>query len=61
MDKGEVAQFDKPYILLQDVGGIFYQMVQNTGSANAANLLQIAEKVNSNMEFAHSLTPGGSL
>ncbi len=56
-----MAQFDKPYILLQDVGGIFYQMVQNTGSANAANLLQIAEKVNSNMEFAHSLTPGGSL
>ncbi len=42
LDKGEVSQFDKPHILLQNVEGIFYQMVKQTGVQNAQILHRMA-------------------
>ncbi|XP_076254946.1 putative multidrug resistance-associated protein lethal(2)03659 isoform X2 [Rhynchophorus ferrugineus] len=45
MDAGRVAEFGKPYDLLQNTNGIFYGMVLQTGKAMAENLISIAERV----------------
>jgi len=42
MDAGRVAEFDHPYLLLRNDNSLLYTMVQQTGQAMAANLLQIA-------------------
>ncbi|XP_071558724.1 probable multidrug resistance-associated protein lethal(2)03659 [Temnothorax nylanderi] len=43
MDAGNLVEFDHPYILLQRKGH-FYNMVQQTGTAMAEHLIDIAEK-----------------
>ncbi|XP_071455641.1 ATP-binding cassette sub-family C member 4-like [Hetaerina americana] len=44
MDNGEVAEFDKPFILLQNTNGILFGMVQKTGKAMADTLHKIAKE-----------------
>ena len=42
LDKGELVEFDKPSVLLQNPKGIFTRMVEATGPASAAYLRRIA-------------------
>lgn len=45
MDAGNVVEFDHPYLLLKNKSGIFYKMVEQTGSATADLLYNIAFEV----------------
>uniref|UniRef100_A0A3P9HUZ4 Multidrug resistance-associated protein 4 n=1 Tax=Oryzias latipes TaxID=8090 RepID=A0A3P9HUZ4_ORYLA len=45
LDAGRMEEYDEPYVLLQNHDGLFYQMVQQTGRAEAASLLQTAKQV----------------
>ncbi|XP_036065584.1 multidrug resistance-associated protein 4 [Oryzias melastigma] len=45
LDAGRMQEYDEPYVLLQNHDGLFYQMVQQTGRAEAASLLQTAKQV----------------
>uniref|UniRef100_A0A3B3WBR7 ATP binding cassette subfamily C member 4 n=1 Tax=Poecilia mexicana TaxID=48701 RepID=A0A3B3WBR7_9TELE len=45
LDAGRIQEYDEPYVLLQNQDGLFYQMVQKTGKAEAASLLQVAKQV----------------
>ncbi|KAM3608366.1 uncharacterized protein V6R79_023940 [Siganus canaliculatus] len=42
---GRIQEYDQPYVLLQNREGFFYQMVQQTGRAEAASLLHTAKQV----------------
>ncbi|XP_041806324.1 ATP-binding cassette sub-family C member 4-like [Chelmon rostratus] len=42
---GRIQEYDRPYALLQNRDGLFYQMVQQTGRAEAASLLHTAKQV----------------
>lgn len=42
---GRIQEYDRPYALLQDKGGFFRQMVEQTGRAEAASLLHTATQV----------------
>ena len=44
MDAGLMVEFDHPFNLLQNVNGVFYSMVEQTGKAMADALKTIAEK-----------------
>ncbi|KAF0026375.1 ATP-binding cassette sub-family C member 4 isoform X1 [Scophthalmus maximus] len=48
LDAGRIRECDEPYVLLQNQDGIFYQMVQQTGRAEAASLLHTAKQVYAN-------------
>ncbi|KAM4609455.1 ATP-binding cassette sub-family C member 4-like [Polymixia lowei] len=45
LDAGRIQEYDEPYALLQNQDGAFYQMVQQTGRADAASLLHAAKQV----------------
>ncbi|KAK1902992.1 Multidrug resistance-associated protein 4, partial [Dissostichus eleginoides] len=45
LDAGRIQEYDEPYVLLQNQEGLFYQMVQQTGRAEAASLLHTARQV----------------
>ncbi|KAM9344115.1 LOW QUALITY PROTEIN: ATP-binding cassette sub-family C member 4-like [Pholidichthys leucotaenia] len=45
LDAGRICEYDEPYVLLQNRDGLFYQMVQQTGRAEAAALLRAAKQV----------------
>uniref|UniRef100_A0A665TG51 Multidrug resistance-associated protein 4 n=1 Tax=Echeneis naucrates TaxID=173247 RepID=A0A665TG51_ECHNA len=45
LDAGRIQEYDEPYVLLQNLNGLFYQMVQQTGRAEAASLLYTAKQV----------------
>uniref|UniRef100_A0A3Q2X5M2 Multidrug resistance-associated protein 4 n=1 Tax=Haplochromis burtoni TaxID=8153 RepID=A0A3Q2X5M2_HAPBU len=45
LDAGMIQEYDEPYVLLQNQDGLFYQMVQQTGRAEAASLLHTAKQV----------------
>lgn len=59
LDAGQIHAYAEPYTLLQDQGGIFYKMVQQTGKQEAAALLEAAKQVrsfsSSNASEAHAL------
>ncbi|XP_060072940.1 ATP-binding cassette sub-family C member 4-like isoform X1 [Ylistrum balloti] len=42
LDEGNIVEFNKPYVLLQDEDGHFYRMVQQTGKNEAEHLLEVA-------------------
>uniref|UniRef100_A0AAQ5XSE2 Multidrug resistance-associated protein 4 n=1 Tax=Amphiprion ocellaris TaxID=80972 RepID=A0AAQ5XSE2_AMPOC len=44
LDAGRIQEYDEPYVLLQNQEGLFYQMVQQTGRAEAASLLHTAKQ-----------------
>ncbi|CAI6364367.1 unnamed protein product [Macrosiphum euphorbiae] len=44
MDKGKMVEFDHPHNLLQNKEGVFYKMVEQTGSATSDFLHGIAEE-----------------
>ncbi|KAM7407376.1 hypothetical protein PAMA_003212 [Pampus argenteus] len=44
LDAGRIQEYDEPYVLLQNQDGLFYQMVQQTGRAEAASLLHTAKQ-----------------
>uniref|UniRef100_A0A4W4ELH5 Cystic fibrosis transmembrane conductance regulator n=1 Tax=Electrophorus electricus TaxID=8005 RepID=A0A4W4ELH5_ELEEL len=44
LDAGRIHEYDEPYVLLQNQDGIFYKMVQQTGKAEAASLIQQAKQ-----------------
>ncbi|XP_077392260.1 ATP-binding cassette sub-family C member 4-like isoform X4 [Festucalex cinctus] len=44
LDASKIHEYDEPYVLLQNHQGLFYQMVQQTGRAEAASLLQAAKQ-----------------
>nr|CAD7589683.1 unnamed protein product [Timema genevievae] len=44
MDAGTMVEFGHPYELLQNQGGYFYNMVQETGKSTAEQLYQIAQQ-----------------
>ncbi|KAM6934339.1 ATP-binding cassette sub-family C member 4-like [Xenentodon cancila] len=48
LDAGRIQEYDEPYVLLQNRDGLFYQMVQQTGRAEAASLLHAAKQVHMN-------------
>uniref|UniRef100_A0A8C1TI49 Multidrug resistance-associated protein 4 n=1 Tax=Cyprinus carpio TaxID=7962 RepID=A0A8C1TI49_CYPCA len=45
LDAGRIQEYDAPHVLLQNQNGIFYKMVQQTGKAEVASLLQTAKQV----------------
>ncbi|KAL6100877.1 abcc4 [Pungitius sinensis] len=45
LDAGSIQEYDEPYVLLQNQEGLFYQMVEQTGKAEAASLLHTAKQV----------------
>ncbi|XP_047457991.1 ATP-binding cassette sub-family C member 4-like [Mugil cephalus] len=45
LDAGRIQEYDEPYVLLQNQDGLFYQMVQQTGRAEADSLLHAAKQV----------------
>uniref|UniRef100_A0AAQ4RIZ8 ATP binding cassette subfamily C member 4 (PEL blood group) n=1 Tax=Gasterosteus aculeatus aculeatus TaxID=481459 RepID=A0AAQ4RIZ8_GASAC len=45
LDAGRVQEYDEPYVLLQNQEGLFHQMVEQTGKAEAASLLHTAKQV----------------
>ena len=45
LDAGQIDAYDEPYVLLQDLDGIFYKMVQQTGKQEAAALMEAAKQV----------------
>uniref|UniRef100_A0AAY4E2R3 Multidrug resistance-associated protein 4 n=1 Tax=Denticeps clupeoides TaxID=299321 RepID=A0AAY4E2R3_9TELE len=45
LDAGRIHEYDEPYVLLQNQDSMFYQMVKQTGKAEAAFLLQTAKQV----------------
>uniref|UniRef100_A0A8D0CMH0 Multidrug resistance-associated protein 4 n=1 Tax=Sander lucioperca TaxID=283035 RepID=A0A8D0CMH0_SANLU len=45
LDAGRIQEYDEPYVLLQNQEGLFYQMVQQTGRAEAASLLHTAKQM----------------
>ncbi|XP_073707299.1 ATP-binding cassette sub-family C member 4 [Garra rufa] len=55
LDAGRIHEYDAPHILLQNHSGIFYKMVQQTGKAEAASLLQTAKQAYMNRSPAHQL------
>uniref|UniRef100_A0AAY4E1V3 Multidrug resistance-associated protein 4 n=1 Tax=Denticeps clupeoides TaxID=299321 RepID=A0AAY4E1V3_9TELE len=44
LDAGRIHEYDEPYVLLQNQDSMFYQMVKQTGKAEAAFLLQTAKQ-----------------
>ncbi|XP_019738048.1 multidrug resistance-associated protein 4-like isoform X5 [Hippocampus comes] len=48
LDASKIHEYDEPYVLLQNQDGLFYQMVQQTGRAEAASLLHAAKQVHEN-------------
>ncbi len=53
-----MKQFDKPYILLQNEEGIFYQMVKQSGVLNAQMLHKMAKISNENVyNKSYSMKP----
>lgn len=47
MDGGQVAEFGKPYDLLQNPNGFFNKLVSQTGHANSSALRAMVEPVSS--------------
>ncbi|XP_029980719.1 multidrug resistance-associated protein 4-like isoform X2 [Sphaeramia orbicularis] len=45
LDAGRIQEYDEPYVLLQNKDGLLYQMVQQTGRAEATSLLHTAKQV----------------
>ncbi|XP_053732526.1 ATP-binding cassette sub-family C member 4-like isoform X2 [Synchiropus splendidus] len=45
LDAGSIEEYDEPYVLLQNQDGLFHQMVQQTGRAEAASLTHAAKQV----------------
>uniref|UniRef100_A0A3Q2Y4J8 Multidrug resistance-associated protein 4 n=1 Tax=Hippocampus comes TaxID=109280 RepID=A0A3Q2Y4J8_HIPCM len=45
----KIHEYDEPYVLLQNQDGLFYQMVQQTGRAEAASLLHAAKQCPCNL------------
>ncbi|XP_056145091.1 ATP-binding cassette sub-family C member 4-like [Lampris incognitus] len=48
LDAGRIQEYDEPYVLLQNPDGAFFQMVQQTGRAEAHSLLHTAKQVYTN-------------
>lgn len=46
LDSGAIQELDQPFVLLQNSEGALYKMVQQTGQAEAAALLESARQVN---------------
>ncbi|XP_067315095.1 ATP-binding cassette sub-family C member 4-like isoform X2 [Pseudorasbora parva] len=53
LDAGQIHEYDAPHVLLQNQNGILYNMVQQTGKAEAASLLQTAKQAYMNRSTAH--------
>ncbi|CAL9690131.1 unnamed protein product [Knipowitschia caucasica] len=51
LDAGRIQEYDEPYVLLQNHHSLLYQMVQQTGRAEAAALLHTAKQVHSNKKM----------
>ena len=45
LDGGTIQELDRPFTLLQNKEGALYKMVQQTGQAEAAALLEAARQV----------------
>ncbi|XP_052455081.1 ATP-binding cassette sub-family C member 4 [Carassius gibelio] len=66
LDAGRIHEYDAPHVLLQNQNGIFYNMVQQTGKAEVASLLQTAKQAYINRSQVNQLngfatTEDGSL
>ncbi|XP_048056290.1 multidrug resistance-associated protein 4 [Megalobrama amblycephala] len=55
LDAGRIHEYDAPHVLLQNHNGILYKMVQQTGKAEAASLLQTAKESYMNRSPDHQL------
>ncbi|XP_051568184.1 ATP-binding cassette sub-family C member 4-like [Myxocyprinus asiaticus] len=53
LDAGRIHEYDNPHVLLQNQNGIFYKMVQQTGKAEAASLVQTAKLAYMNRSQSH--------
>ena len=45
LEAGRIREFDEPHVLLQNRDGMLYQMVEQTGAAEAASLHHAASQV----------------
>uniref|UniRef100_A0A8C7TF93 Multidrug resistance-associated protein 4 n=1 Tax=Oncorhynchus mykiss TaxID=8022 RepID=A0A8C7TF93_ONCMY len=51
---GMIQEFDEPYVLLQNQESALYRIVQQTGKAEAASLLESAKQVSTDTASQHS-------
>ncbi|XP_066562799.1 ATP-binding cassette sub-family C member 4 [Amia ocellicauda] len=58
LEAGRINEYDEPYVLLQNNDSIFYKMVQQTGKAEAAALLETAKQTYMNRSHP-SAVPNG--
>jgi hypothetical protein len=49
-----IQEFDEPYVLLQNQESALYRIVQQTGKAEAASLLESAKQVSTDTVFQPS-------
>uniref|UniRef100_A0A8C1LBQ9 Cystic fibrosis transmembrane conductance regulator n=1 Tax=Cyprinus carpio TaxID=7962 RepID=A0A8C1LBQ9_CYPCA len=59
LDAGRIQEYDAPHVLLQNQNGIFYKMVQQTGKAEVASLLQTAKQVSRAQETGELILLAG--
>ncbi|XP_067842586.1 multidrug resistance-associated protein 4 isoform X2 [Heptranchias perlo] len=45
LDAGRVAEYEEPYVLLENKNGLFYKMVQHLGKAETAALTKMAKEM----------------
>ncbi|XP_076871404.1 ATP-binding cassette sub-family C member 4 isoform X2 [Brachyhypopomus gauderio] len=60
LDAGQIHEYDEPHVLLQNKEGILYKMVQQSGRAEAASLIQQAKQaymIRSRPDLANGVPP----
>jgi len=51
LDRGQICEFDSPYLLLQNTNGLFHQMALQTGSSEFEQLQHTARKAHNKLKI----------
>lgn len=55
MDGGSLVEFDRPFNLLKNHNGLFYQLVEQTGQTTTGLLHQIAAEVTEHLLYCFKI------